>query len=118
MNLVRFHPEAESEMIDAAVWYETQQENLGKRFLTSVQDAINRIQLHPELYPVVEADVRRCLTKTFPFGVLFRIKPGIIAIMAVMHLHRDPDCWKNRRFEPDGPVNPAKPRSGPPHLPE
>jgi len=100
MKLFRFHPEAESEMIEAAAWYEAQQAGLGKRFLTSVQDAVNRIELNPELYPIVERDVRRCLAKTFPFGVLFRIKPDMIQIMAVMHLHRDPDYWKKQRFEP------------------
>ena len=100
MKPVRFHPDADAEMVDAAVWYESQQEGLGKRFLTSVQDTLNRIELNPEMYPVVEGDVRRCLTKTFPFGVLFRITPHLIAVMAVMHLHRDPDYWKSRRFEP------------------
>ena len=83
-------------MIDAAAWYESQQLHLGKRFLTSVQDAINRIELNPELYPVLEGDIRRCLTRTFPFGVLFRIKATEIEVTAVMHLHRDPDYWKNR----------------------
>lgn len=82
MKPARFHPEAKSEMIDAAVWYETQQEDLGKRFLTCVQNAINKIEIHPELYPIVEGDAHRCLTKTFPFGVIFRIKPSIIAIVA------------------------------------
>ena len=99
MNAVRFHLAAEEEMNQAAAWYEMQQKNLGKRFLAAVQDAINRIQLDPELYPIVEEDVRRCLTKIFPFGVLFRMTSGIIVIMAVMHLHRDPDYWKNRKFE-------------------
>jgi toxin ParE1/3/4 len=61
-----------------------------------VQEAINRIVLNPLLYPTVELDVRRCLIKTFPFGVLFREQRGRIIIMAVMHLHRDPDYWKNR----------------------
>lgn len=65
MKTVRFHPKADTEMVDAAVWYEAQQEGLGKRFLTAVQDALNRLQLNPELYPFVEEDVRRCLTKTF-----------------------------------------------------
>jgi hypothetical protein len=60
---------------------------------------LNRIELNPEMYPVVEDDVRRCLTKTFPFGVLFRINPKFISVMAVMHLHRDPDYWKTRKFE-------------------
>lgn len=108
MKSIRFHPEADTEMVDAAVWYESQQEDLGKRFLTSVQDALNRIELNPGLYPFVEGDVRRCLTKTFPFGVLFRIRPDIIAVMAVMHLHRDPDYWKSRRFEPTSGGDVAK----------
>ena len=96
MKPVRFHPEAETEMIDAAAWYEMQQPDLGKRFLSCVQDSVNRIEINPLLFPLVEADVRRCLTKTFPFGVLFRIRPDTIAVMAVMHLHCDPDYWKNR----------------------
>lgn len=96
MKAVRFHPDAESEMIDAAVYYETQQPGLGRRFLAAVQDAVNRIVLNPCLYPAVEHDVRRCLTKTFPFGVLFRERLGRIVIVAVMHLHRDPNYWKNR----------------------
>jgi toxin ParE1/3/4 len=99
MKSVRFHPEAESEMVDAAMWYESRQEGLGKRFLTFVQDALNRIELNPEMYPIVEGDVRRCLTRIFPYGVLFRIKPDFVAVMAVMHLHRDPDYWKTRRSE-------------------
>ena len=96
MKVVKFHPAAEAEMIDAAVYYETQQSDLGRRFLASAQEAVNRIVLNPRLYAVVDLDVRRCLTKTFPFGVLFRDMPGKIVIMAVMHLHRDPDYWKNR----------------------
>jgi toxin ParE1/3/4 len=96
MKPIRFHPDADTEMLDAAVWYESQQPDLGKRFLAAVRDALNRIELNPELYALVEGDVRRCLTRTFPFGVLFRIRPDFIAVIAVMHLHRDPDYWKNR----------------------
>ena len=99
MKPVFFHPDAKSEMVDAAAWYETQQINLGKRFLSSIQDTINRLKLQPNLYSFVESDVRRCLTKIFPFGVMFREKRDRIEIMAVMHLHRDPNYWKNRKFE-------------------
>jgi len=83
-------------MVEAAVWYEGQQENLGKRFLAAVQDGLNRIDLNPELFHPVEADVRRCLTKTFPFGILYRLRGDTIEIIAVMHLRRDPDYWKSR----------------------
>lgn len=112
MNSVYSHPQAESEMNEAATGYETQQHDLGTRFLTSDQDALNRIQVHPKLYPIVGIDVRGRLTKTFPFGVLSRITPGAIVIMAVMHLHRDSDCWKTRKFEPD-----AAPKGGPATTP-
>jgi len=96
MKVVRFHSDAESEMVAAAAYYEAQQPDLGRRFLTAVQDAVNRVAVNPNLFPSVDLDVRRCLTKTFPFGILFRDRPDAIVIMAVMHLHRDPDYWKTR----------------------
>ena len=96
MKAAKFHPDAETEMIAAAAYYEAQQPELGRRFLAAVQDAINRILFNPRLYPVVDRDVRRCLTKTFPFGVLFRELPNKVVILAVMHLHREPGYWKNR----------------------
>ncbi len=93
---VRLHPEAEAEMIEAAAYYEDRQADLGKRFLASVQDAINSIRINPRLYPVVDLDVRRCLTKVFPFGVLFRVLPDQVVVVAVMHLARHPNYWKHR----------------------
>jgi plasmid stabilization system protein ParE len=96
MMPVRFHPEADAEMISAAKFYETQQKDLGKRFLASVQDAVNRVQVNPLLYKEIEDGVRRCLTTTFPFGVVFRIMPSQCVIVAVMHLHRHPGYWEKR----------------------
>ena len=96
MKVVKFHPEAESEMVEAAKYYSMQQSELGVRFISSVQEAVNRIYLFPLLYPVMELDVRRSLVNTFPFGILFRVFPNMIVIIAVMHLNREPDYWKNR----------------------
>jgi toxin ParE1/3/4 len=65
MMVVKFHPDAEAEMLAAAAYYKNQQPNLGRRFLVAVQDAANRLAATPGLYPVVDLDVRRCLVKTF-----------------------------------------------------
>ena len=100
MKPLKFHPEAEREMNDAASWYEAQQCGLGKRLLHAIEDAIGRIVLNPEIFQLVDKDVRRCLTRPFPFGVLFRSGPELIEILAVMHLHREPEYWKHRRAEP------------------
>lgn len=93
---IKFHPEADSEMMEAAIFYEAQQQDLGKRFLSVVQESLNHIQINPSLYPVIHLDVRRCITKTFPFNVLFRIGKNQIVVMAVMHQKRNPDYWKSR----------------------
>ena len=78
MKPVRFHPAAEAEMVAAAVYYEQQLADLGKRFLISVQEAVTKIQINPQLYPVIDLDARRCLPKTFPFGVLYRDCPNTL----------------------------------------
>ncbi len=100
MKPALFHPAAELEMIDAATWYEAQQENLGKRFLTSIQDTINRLKLQPHLYSLVRKDVRRCLTKTFPFEIitnypfLHDFKPhSAAAVRLSSHVKTSPAAW-------------------------
>ena len=96
MKPLRFLRRADADMAEAAAYYELGQPDLGNRFLLSVEEAANRIRLNPSLYPVVERDVRRCLTKTFPFAVLFRERPNILVVIAVMHLQRNPNYWKSR----------------------
>ncbi|MCF7816289.1 MAG: type II toxin-antitoxin system RelE/ParE family toxin [Kiritimatiellales bacterium] len=86
-------------MMEAAQFYESQQTDLGKHFLSSVQAALNQVQINPLLYPAAHLDVRRCITKTFPFSVLYRIAPDQIIVMAVMHQRRQPDYWKRRKNE-------------------
>ena len=88
---VIFHPEADAEVTAAAVYYEGQQENLGKRFLSSIEDGLARIRINPRLYPLIDEDVRRCLTRIFPFGILFRDRVDRIEI-----LRRRPGYWKER----------------------
>ncbi len=96
MKPISFHPEAEAELIASALYYDEQEEDLGKRFLTSVEDSLARIKINPQLFPVIDGDVKRCLTRTFPFGVLFRDRADQIEIIAIMHLKRKPGYWKER----------------------
>ena len=62
MTAVFFHPEADAELIAAAAYYQDQQEYLGKRFISSVEDSLARIRINPRLYPAIDGDIRRCLT--------------------------------------------------------
>lgn len=93
---VEFHPEALAEFRAAAEYYETQQPGLGERFATAVEAAIAHIAAAPESWRVIEDDIRRCLTKVFPYAVLYSIEPDHILVVAVMHCRREPGYWRNR----------------------
>ena len=88
--------EADAEMLDAAAFYEKKQKMLGSRFLASVQDALTRIRINPLQYPVLHRDLRRCIIRIFPYGIVFRNEENKIVVLSVMHLHRDPEYWKKR----------------------
>jgi hypothetical protein len=92
-----FHSEAENEFNQAIEHYEQCEGGLGFDFALEVYSTIERILAYPTTWPVLEDDVRRCLTHRFPFGVLYSVEPEGIFILSVMHLHRDPEYWKERK---------------------
>jgi len=91
-----FHPEALEEYDEAALWYGEREPALALRFIEAVEDAIRRILEAPTRWRVIEEDVRRCLTRVFPYGVLYTIEPDFVLIVAVMHCSREPGYWKQR----------------------
>jgi cytochrome P450 len=70
---------------------------LGEDFSLEVNATVQNILSYADAWPIVEDDVRRCLTRRFPYGVLYSIETDRVYILAVMHLHRHPDYWKTRR---------------------
>ncbi len=93
----RFHPEAEVEFNDAIDYYEESQEHLGLQFAQEVYAAIQRIIDFPLAWHPMTKTTRRCLTKRFPFGVIYIATDDEIVIVAIMHLHKKPDYWQQRK---------------------
>jgi hypothetical protein len=91
-----FHPEADEEFIAAVVYYEECEPGLGLDFSREVHASIRNALDYSTLWPEIEDEVRRSLVHRFPYGVLYSVEPHGIFILAVMHLHRDPDYWKHR----------------------
>ncbi len=69
---------------------------MGYEFAVEVYDSIGRAIEHPKAWPILDGDVRRCQLKRFPYGVLYSEEATGIFVIAVMHLHREPDYWKHR----------------------
>ena len=95
MNL-RFLEPAQIELDEAISWYETEQEYLGKRFLEEVRLTLKRIMAFPESCTFIAPGLRRCMTRRFPFMLIYGIDGETIVVVAVAHMHREPMYWQGR----------------------
>jgi toxin ParE1/3/4 len=91
-----FHPEALEEYNESGFYYARKEPGLDLRFIISVENAIERILEDSLRYRPVDEDVRRCLTRVFPYAILYTIEKGFILIVAVAHLSREPGYWRHR----------------------
>ncbi len=95
-SVVHFRQDAETDVADAAAWYENQSAGLGAEFLDEILATCNSIAENPQMYPVLHRDTRRAVIHKFPFGLYFRVENGLVTIVAVMHGSRDPNKWQKR----------------------
>lgn len=94
--LVEFLKVAESEFVEAVDYYNEQSEGLGYEFAAEVKRTIDRIIQYPDAWPKLSARTRRCRTHRFPYGVIYQISEDRILIIAIMHMHRNPEAWRSR----------------------
>lgn len=93
---VVFRRAAQADFSESAAWYERQRSGLGDEFVTEVEIAIGRAAESPSLYPFVLGDVRRVVTRRFPYSILFRERREFLVVLAVFHGRRDPQTWQRR----------------------
>ncbi|MFO7448271.1 MAG: type II toxin-antitoxin system RelE/ParE family toxin [Ignavibacteriaceae bacterium] len=95
MNSIIFHPEAENEFREAVGWYAIQQKGLDIEFIRCIDEAVQKIERNPELYPIEFGHFRKKVVKRFPF-IVFEILKNTIFILAVFHSRRNPEVIKTR----------------------
>ena len=87
---------ARQELAEAIAYYDTQDRGLGDCFLNEFLAAVSRIEALPEGWQRLSRNTRRCRMKRFPYGLIYRLSGETALIIAVAHLHREPDYWRNR----------------------
>lgn len=89
--------EARMELLDAVAYYGECHQELGGVFYQRILTAECDILQHPQAWHSLGEPYRRKLLKQFPYGLIYHeSEPGWIEIVAVMHLHREPDYWRKR----------------------
>ncbi len=93
---VRFLEIAQIELDEAIQWYEAQAPGLGNALLIEVLAAADRIARFPEAWHSLGKSIRRCRLSRFPYGLIYTIDRSDILVLALAHLHRQPDYWGDR----------------------
>jgi len=93
---VRVLEVAQLELDEAVSYYNGQAPGLGDAFLIETIAAIERIRRFPGAWHPLGEQVRRCQLRRFPYGLIYSAEKDGILIVAVGHLHRRPDYWRDR----------------------
>jgi plasmid stabilization system protein ParE len=93
---INFHPDAQKEFKEAALWYNHQRVGLGREFFDEVNSNIALIANDPKIWPEYIHHFHRLIVKRFPFNIIYRVQPNCIEIIAIAHNKRKPFYWKNR----------------------
>ena len=86
---------AQTDVREAALWYESRRPGLGSEFTLQFDALVERIAQRPLQFPEIGSGVRRALVRRFPYAVYFIVAVSPVVI-AVLHQHRHPDTWNER----------------------
>lgn len=91
-----FHPEAEQELIETALHYESEVAGLGSRFASEVERVVQLLLDHPELGSRLDDNLRHFILRRFPLSVVYAGSADLIYIVAIAHGSREPGYWRLR----------------------
>lgn len=84
---------AVAEIKEAHDWYEARTSGLGDTFLRELERVLDVVGAHPLRFPTVYRDVRRALTRRFPYAIWFRTRDERVVVLAVLSQACDPARW-------------------------
>lgn len=94
--IAEFHPLADRELTDAALFYEGQAQGLGADFLDEVEHVVEVLCQYPELGRSTEHAVRTLSTRRFPYTIVYRPFSDRLFVLAIAHQRRLPRYWAGR----------------------
>jgi hypothetical protein len=97
---VRFAAVAEAELDDAVAHYDALRSGLGAELAKEASEAVARITAFPRAWQLIAPRARRCRLSQFPYALVYTETASELVVVAFMHVHRQPDYWKDRLRRP------------------
>jgi hypothetical protein len=92
-----FHPDADTELVEASLFYESRLAGLGKSFAAEVERTISLVAQFPDAGSLTDIGCRRVLVARFPYSIVYQQNATSIVIIAIAHQRRRPGYWKRRK---------------------
>jgi plasmid stabilization system protein ParE len=93
---VRVRKLASKEIEAAFAWYLQRSRSAAAQFLEAVDVALAEIADAPDGFPVIRGRLRRVLLRRFPYAIYYKVYPGVISVVGVIHGNRHPHTWLRR----------------------
>ncbi len=93
--MLRFHPAAQEEFVESALYYEAARPGLGQLFREAVRIGLDRIMAQPEI-GAVRRGTRRLVVDGFPYDIVYRSVDADLEVLALAHHRRRPWYWRRR----------------------
>ncbi|MCH8532004.1 MAG: type II toxin-antitoxin system RelE/ParE family toxin [Saccharospirillum sp.] len=69
---------------------------MGHDFLLCVEEALDKLQRNPLIYPSIHKELRRIPIRRFPYRAFYIVHGQAIIVTAVFHARKDPATWSDR----------------------
>jgi plasmid stabilization system protein ParE len=94
---LRYHPLFDSDLLNAAEWYDDRQANLGSDFVARVRTTVDQLIADPERRTSIDYGVRYWPVERFPYVVFYDLTKSELLVLGVMHTSQDSEKWLSRR---------------------
>ena len=94
---VRYHPLFDSEVVEAAQWYDRYSSGLGDRFIKNLRVAVDLAIHNPERPARTPLGLLYYRVKKFPYNLIYDLTDQEILILGVLHTSRSAVKWLKTR---------------------
>ena len=89
MHVLLKHPLVNTDVTDAAFWYDERDPRVAIRFADAARDAMFAAAKNPLHHAIQFDDMRRVRLRDFPHSAFFQVRDGRVLILAVLHGARE-----------------------------